>query len=112
MDKSDRDEPIIGVTWFEAAQYCRWLSEQERIAKDQMCYPPVDQIKEGMIMPADYLARTGHRLPTEAEWESVCRAGAGTSRHYGVAEELLRDYAWYAQNAHGRAHPVGSKKPN
>src|SRR5262249_31760523 len=35
----DSDGPILGVTWFQAAQYCRWLSEQEGISKDQMCYP-------------------------------------------------------------------------
>jgi formylglycine-generating enzyme required for sulfatase activity len=112
LEKSAPDEPIVGVTWFEAAQYCRWLSKREGISENKMCYPPIAQIKEGMSMPADYLWRTGYRLPTEAEWEYVCRAGASTSRHYGVAEELLGDYAWYAQYALGRARPVGSKKPN
>src|SRR5207245_1444867 len=37
----DPDGPVLGVTWFQAAQYCRWLSEQEGIPEDQMCYPPI-----------------------------------------------------------------------
>jgi formylglycine-generating enzyme required for sulfatase activity len=106
------DGPIIGVTWFEAAQYCRWLSEKEDIPEDQMCYPPIPEIKPGMQMPADYLSRKGFRLPREAEWEYHCRAGAGTSRHYGVAEEMLSNYAWYSSNSRNRPGPVGSKKPN
>ncbi|MCI0465091.1 MAG: SUMF1/EgtB/PvdO family nonheme iron enzyme, partial [Gemmataceae bacterium] len=54
----DPDGPILGVTWFAAAQYCRWLSEQEGIPEEQMCYPRLDHIKEGMTLPADSLART------------------------------------------------------
>jgi formylglycine-generating enzyme required for sulfatase activity len=108
----DDTGPIPALSWYDAAKFCRWLSEQEGVAEDQMCYPPIPDIKPGVALPKNYLSRTGYRLPTQAEWEYACRAGADTNRYFGESEELLGNYAWYVKNSDDRAWPVGQLKPN
>src|SRR5205085_5713500 len=31
--------PVVGVTWFQAAMYCNWLSDQEKLPRTQWCFP-------------------------------------------------------------------------
>ncbi len=106
----DQHGPWICLDWYGAAAYCNWLSEQEGLSKDQWCYLPNEAgaYAEGMSIPADVLQRTGYRLPTEAEWEFACRAGAVTSRYYGHSIDLLDAYARYQADSKEHAWTCGS----
>jgi formylglycine-generating enzyme required for sulfatase activity/energy-coupling factor transporter ATP-binding protein EcfA2 len=79
--------PVVGVTWFEAVSFCRWLS----------CSLP--------------WAR-GARLPTEEDWEHACRAGSQTRYWNGAEETALAEVGWYDGNSEGRTHRVGEKAAN
>src|SRR5260221_1397015 len=58
--------PVEMVSWNDASNYCARLTAQERSAGR---------------LPVGWL----YRLPTEAEWEYVCRGGTTTAFHYGPA---------------------------
>jgi len=102
--------PVVGTSWYQAALYCNWLSEEEGIPEAQWCY----EVENGKVskLKAHYLSLAGYRLPTEAEIEFATRAGAVTSRYYGETDELLAQYAWYFKNSQELNQPVGRRKPN
>ncbi len=104
--------PAASLNWYDAARFCRRLSEREGLPEDQMAYPPLDQIVEGMTPYPDYLKRRGYRLPTEAEWIHACRAGSTEPYFFGRCEPWLSKFAWTVQNAEGEPHKVASLKPN
>ena len=80
--------PVEQVSWDDAIAFCQKLTACERAA---------GALPEGWV----------YRLPTEAEWEYACRAGAAGVR-YGEVKEI----AWHDQNAGDTTHPVGTKAPN
>jgi formylglycine-generating enzyme required for sulfatase activity len=77
--------PATDVSWLDAREFCRRLSESNRFEV---------------------------RLPTEAEWEYACRAGGLTEFHFGDGAKELGDYAWFEDNSGGKPAVVGQKKPN
>lgn len=76
------DFPVEQVSWDDAVEFCRKLSELEKKEYD---------------------------LPTEAEWEYACRAGTRAAYHFG--ESLSKDQANFKPGLE-RTAKVGSYPPN
>ena len=102
--------PLESISWYEAVAYCRWLSEEEGLPEEEMCYPPIDEIGPSMELEEGLLERTGYRLPTEAEWEYACRAGSEAFFSFGSDHEML---PFFARCGGGLGvGEVGTRMPN
>jgi formylglycine-generating enzyme required for sulfatase activity len=102
---------MVLVSWYQVAEYCNRLSARDGIDQREWCYEPNGdgQYASGMKF---WPQRKGYRLPTQAEWEHACRAGAKTRFGFGDAEELLAKYGWYVGNSLSKLHSVGKLRPN
>jgi len=82
--------PVTCISWKNTQDFIQWLNNKEK----------------------GYY----YRLPTEAEWEYVARAGTKTLYSWGDDRLKAGLYAWYYKNSfavgYKHAHPVGQKKSN
>ncbi len=85
--KQRASHPVVYISYHDAVAFADWLSQ-----KDNASY----------------------RLPTEAEWEYACRAGADTELPWGQGMPGGGDYANLVGDEDGYPHtsPVASFEPN
>jgi formylglycine-generating enzyme required for sulfatase activity len=92
------NKPVVNISWYDAVSFCNLLSQKTGLDE---CYL-VDNEHVAWNKQAN-----GYRLPTEAEWQHACQAGAKKYR-YGELEAI----AWYKGNSSNKLHDVGKKVPN
>ena len=78
------NQPVVGMSWYEAVAYCNWLTEQLR------------EIGEERFI----------RLPTEAEWEKAARGPDGRKYPWGN-EPPTPEHANYVDTDIGSPCAVG-----
>ena len=104
----DPRRPVEGISWFEAIAFANQLSDRDGF---QRCYG-----EDGLTIPERILDCSGYRLPTEAEWEYMARAGTQTQYSFGNSDSLIARFARFIGASRGTSdqgtQSVGMLEPN
>ena len=108
--QADYNHPVIHISWYDAVQYCNWMSSQQSLQKVYTI--------NGTTVTANWNAN-GYRLPTEAEWEYAARSRGKDHKWAGTSKETeLASFANYYEggkkgnDGYKFTSPVGSFKAN
>jgi formylglycine-generating enzyme required for sulfatase activity len=89
------NHPVVGITWYEALAYCRWLDAELRTS--QLTPAPLRELLDN-----------GYRvmLPSEAEWEKAAR-GSAACRVYPWGDDPDSDRANCRETGIGATSAAG-----
>ena len=93
------NHPLVGVTWYEALAFCRWLTEELRIADCGLRVWRGGRVKTLNLE----LEALRVRLPSEAEWEKAARGGEQIPDLQSQIPE------WMENPSLGRVYPWGGE---